>query len=85
MNHPENQEPTQAALILQRLMRTPGEWVAMPELSRVSGAYAVHSRVSELRSSGHDIRVRIQGSRPRTSCYRIVLPCGDAQPQCATP
>jgi hypothetical protein len=71
MKDPADRDPTQSQLILERLKATPGTWVPMPELHRVSGAYAVHSRVSELRSDGHDIRVRVQGSRPRKSFYRL--------------
>lgn len=73
MNANANQttDPTQAERILQRLRATPGEWVPMPELARVSGAFAVHSRISELRESGAVIECRQTGSRPRHSFYRI--------------
>lgn len=46
---------SQCDLILARLKETPGEWVPMPELFRVSGAFAVHSRVSDLRKLGFAI------------------------------
>lgn len=68
----ENSEPTQAELILARLRRTPGQDVPMPELAAVSGAYAVHSRVAELRGDGYRIECRVRGSRPRHSFYRLV-------------
>ena len=67
-----NREPRQADLILARLQQTPGEWVPMPELYRCSGAYAVHSRISELRDDGHRIECRIRGARPRCSMYRLI-------------
>lgn len=44
----------------------------MPELAAASGAYAVHSRVSDLRADGHQIEVRVEGTRPRRSYYRLV-------------
>lgn len=40
----------QAALEAKR-----GQWVAMPDLWRASGAFAVHSRISDLRKKGLDI------------------------------
>jgi hypothetical protein len=67
---------TQCGAILCRLERARGRWVPMPELARVSGAYAVHSRISELRAKGHPIpRPRIE-RRGRTilTAYRL----GDA-------
>lgn len=70
--HPDHENPTQADKILERLQRTPGEWVPMPELWEVSGAFAVHSRISELRARGHAIEVKVVGSRPRCSAYRII-------------
>ena len=44
---------TQCDLILDRLQETPGEWVAMPALVRVSGSYVIHSRIADLRARGH--------------------------------
>lgn len=46
---------SQCALILAELQRRPGEWVPMPELWRVSGAFAVHSRIADLRKRGYVI------------------------------
>jgi hypothetical protein len=46
---------SQCELILARLALTPGQWVPMPELAEHSGAYAVHSRISDLRKNGHNI------------------------------
>ncbi len=63
----ENSDPTQAELILARLRKTPGQDVPMPELYAVSGAFAVHSRVAELRAQGYRIECRVRGSRPRHS------------------
>ena len=54
-----------------------GEWLAMPDLVRVVGAYAIHSRVAELRKRGMMIvnkRVREPGSRLCHSFYRYVPP-----------
>lgn len=46
---------SQSDLILRELQATPGQWVPMPRLCEVSGAYAVHSRVADLRKQGHNI------------------------------
>lgn len=72
MRDPENQMPTQAAKVLAELRRYPNRWVPMPQLASVSGAYAVHSRIAELRGDGHQIETRIEGTRPRRSFYRLV-------------
>lgn len=74
MRDPENQHPTQATLILDHLKSRPGEWVDMPALYAVSGAFAVHSRVAELRADGHRIECRVLGARPRRSQYRLLSP-----------
>lgn len=66
--------PTQADLILAELQRQSGQWVAMPELWRVSGAFAVHSRISDLRHQGHVIDQKCEGDKPRKSFYRLVQP-----------
>lgn len=65
---------TQNALILRELVRQHGRWVPMPELAAAAGAYAVHSRVSDLRAQGNEIEVKIEGTRPRRSFYRLVSP-----------
>jgi hypothetical protein len=64
---------TQCSRILDRLERAKGRWVSLPELSRISGAYAVHSRISDLRARGHAIpRPRLK-HKGRTICsaYRL--------------
>jgi hypothetical protein len=65
---------SQAAAILARLMETPGIWVPMPELAALSGAYAVHSRISDLRKRGYHIETKVVCRRPKHSFYRIILP-----------
>lgn len=72
MRTDEDREPTQAGLILETLRARAGRWVAMPRLYRVSGAYAVHSRISELRGDGYRIECKVRGSRPRRSFYRLI-------------
>lgn len=63
---------TQCEQILARLELSPGGWVAMPELARLSGAYAVHSRVSDLRRNGHAIEHRNERHGRRClSFYRL--------------
>lgn len=46
---------SQCEKILGRLQRTPGEWVPMPALVRLSGGFAVHSRIADLRQRGYRI------------------------------
>jgi hypothetical protein len=65
---------TQADKILARLLLTPNQWVPMPELVELSRAYAVHSRISDLRKRGHLIghkNEHVDGLCH--SFYRIVL------------
>lgn len=77
MSRDPNKNPTQARKILTRLQETPDQWVEMPELARVSGAYAVHSRISQLRGEGHDIehkQERLFHSTQRASFYKLITP-----------
>lgn len=75
-----NRSPSQAAKVLAELRRYANRWVPMPQLASVSGAYAVHSRIAELRGDGHQIETRIEGTRPRRSFYRLVT-VGQAEMQ----
>lgn len=63
---------TQCSRILAALEAKRGAWVSMPDLAEASGAYAVHSRVAELRSWGNVIGHRNErdGRRVR-SFYRL--------------
>jgi hypothetical protein len=68
---------SQCDRILAELQRCAGEWVAMPRLARLSGAYAVHSRVADLRKRGHPIlheNRRTPGSKVIRSFYQLSLP-----------
>ena len=71
-----NTNPSQAGAILTRLQaaREFNGWVPMPILSDVSGAYAVHSRIAELRRRGHRIENKVtrQQDGKRLSWYRMV-------------
>lgn len=71
-----NSNPPQATKILQRLKaaREFDGWVPMPTLSDASGAYAVHSRIAELRKRGHVIENKVtrQQDGTRMSWYRII-------------
>ena len=69
-----NENPTQCALILTALLEHPNEWVPMPELARVSGAYAVATRISNLRAKVHPIETKVEGQKPKLSWYRILVP-----------
>lgn len=61
---------SQNALILEYLKLHAGEEVAMPKLYEVSGSFAIHSRISDLRKAGHNITNRTDNStRPHRSYY----------------
>lgn len=67
-------KPTQCALILTALQQRVGEWVPMPELYQLSGAWAVHSRISDLRRAGHQIEHRNEWHGGQChSFYRLVV------------
>lgn len=72
-----NQQPSQAERILARLQaaRQFDGWVPMPVLADASGAYAVHSRVAELRNRGHRIQNKVtrQQDGKRLSWYRLAV------------
>lgn len=53
-----NRGPSQAERVLARLRQSEGQWVPMPALAAASGAYAVHSRISDLRRAGHRVEHR---------------------------
>lgn len=64
---------TQTDTILRVLLERRGEWVSMPELWRASGAFAVHSRVADIRKRGFTVEQRSRRDQDGTckSCYRI--------------
>ena len=65
--------PAQADIILAELRRFAGEWVPMPQLAALSGAYAVHSRISDLRKRGYEIdhKNEVSAGRVTKSFYRL--------------
>ena len=70
---------TQNAKILALLEAARGNkedgWVGLPELGRASGSWAVHSRIADLRKSGHDIRNRTRRAFGKClSFYRLQPP-----------
>jgi len=66
---------SQCDLVLLALTARVGEWVPMPYLARLSGAYAVHSRVADLRRRGHQIDHRnLRHGRRVLSQYRLAAP-----------
>ena len=73
-----NSNSSQADKILAELQRRPGVNVPMPDLARVSGAYAVHSRIAELRKRGHVIKNEIDHDPfgPAKHSYFRLLPGG---------
>lgn len=50
--------PSQEERVLARLRQSAGQWVSMPALAAASGAYAVHSRISDLRRRGYQVEHR---------------------------
>ena len=65
---------TQCDRIILELTVRKNQWVAMPDLARISGGYAVHSRIAELRKRGHRIdwmQERKPGTRKVWSYYRL--------------
>ena len=65
---------SQCMAILGELVVQRGQWVPMPDLARIAGGYAVHSRIADLRKRGHRIeskQERRPGSRKVWSYYRM--------------
>lgn len=76
---------SQCQKILNLLRLNLDQWVPMPELANVSGAFAVHSRIADLRAAGCRIEQKNErktGSRAVMSYYRLTLTA--AQPELAT-
>lgn len=65
---------SQAFRILSRLKQSQGEWVAMPELCRISGSLNCHSRITDLRKQGYiiDQENQRQADGAMNSVYRLV-------------
>jgi hypothetical protein len=66
---------SQCECILNRLRAEPGQWIPMPTLWKCSGAFAVHSRIADLRKRGHHIEHRNDRAEDGTilSSYRLVI------------
>jgi hypothetical protein len=64
---------SQCDRILSALTRQAGQWVAMTDLWHASGAFAVHSRIADLRKRGNTIEHRNETQPDRTihSFYRL--------------
>jgi len=69
---------SQADRILEALLRASiefplgHEWVTLPQLVAVSGGYAVHSRVADLRKRGYDIeQTSVRRAGKVHSFYRL--------------
>jgi len=69
-----NSGHSQKEKILKELSRVWGQWVEMPVLWRVSGAFAVHSRIADLRRDGYVIEHKNEWSEDGVckSFYRLV-------------
>jgi hypothetical protein len=67
---------SQCDKILAVLQGSPNKWIPMPRLARASGAYAVHSRISDLRARGWHIEQksdRSKGPIKVRSSYRLCV------------
>lgn len=63
---------SQADRILAKLREAAGGWVQMPQLVQASGAYAVHSRIADLRKRGLRIEQEsVNRGRLVFSFYRL--------------
>jgi hypothetical protein len=73
-NHPSPAAAaSQCDLIPAGLQESRGEWVGMLTLHHLSGAMAVHSRISELRGRGHQIDQKSRKvGRMIHSSYRLI-------------
>jgi hypothetical protein len=62
--------------LIDRLQRSAGQWVSLPTLVGYTGAYAVHSRVSDARKRGCTIEQRTEVAKDgvRHSFYRLLAP-----------
>jgi hypothetical protein len=73
---------TQNARLKALFESRPGEWMEMTDLGRQIGAWAVHSRVADLRRKhGMDIQCRTrvdQETRQRLSSYCYLPPSSSA-------
>jgi hypothetical protein len=69
-----NTNPTQAQAILSRLEMSRGEWVAMTELGKYAGCWAVHSRIAEIRTKhGRKVENKTKRVEGKThSYYRLI-------------
>lgn len=68
---------SQCDAILSVLSDRQGDWVSMIDLWGASGAFAVHSRISDLRARGHMISHKNERKADGTihSFYRIEKAC----------
>jgi len=63
---------SQCARILAELENRRGQWVPMPDLARIAGGYAVHSRIADLRKRGYRIsQMSDKRGRKVWSYYRL--------------
>lgn len=71
-----NTNPTQEDRILAFMQTRPDEWVPMPHLWSISGAFAVHSRVAALRKRGANILNKVERAPDGTkhSFYKLTVP-----------
>jgi hypothetical protein len=66
---------SQCDKILDCLQSNLGAWVPMPRLADVSGSYVIHSRISDLRERGCNIRNKTETKNGvRHSFYKLEAP-----------
>lgn len=78
--------PSQNEATLEILKQQANRWVPMPEIMEFTGkhchsaCYAIHSRASELRDMGYDVKnkqMEVEGVKQ--SCYKLVIGPGALQ------
>jgi len=69
--------PTQTDALIAHLHAANGQWVGLPELVEVVGAFAIHSRAADARKAGINIENKVEFSpitKKRHSFYRLLAP-----------
>ena len=60
---------SQCDRILRALLAHRGEWLPMPYLYSMSGAFAVHSRIADLRRHGYTVETRVEHVKNKVNSY----------------
>ena len=63
---------SQNSKILQELRRRKGGLASTVNLAKISGSYAVHSRINDLRQMGHEIHCFYPARSSKKAWYKLV-------------